>query len=57
LYGTTWYHSHYSGQYAGGLYGTMVIYGPANAKYDVDVGPILLNGKVDVVATSNLTHV
>ncbi|KAI3321455.1 multicopper oxidase [Xylariaceae sp. AK1471] len=43
LYGTSWYHSHYSAQYSGGLYGPIVIYGPTNVKYDVDVGPILVN--------------
>ena len=24
LYGTSWYHSHYSAQYAGGLFGAMM---------------------------------
>lgn len=43
LYGSTWYHSHYSAQYAGGLIGPMVIHGPTTKKYDVDVGPILLS--------------
>ncbi|KAL2210051.1 laccase [Sarocladium strictum] len=43
LYGSSWYHSHYSGQYAGGLFGPMVIYGPGRSKYDVDLGPILLS--------------
>jgi len=43
LYGTSWYHSHYSAQYAGGLFGPMVIHGPANAAYDIDIGPIMLN--------------
>lgn len=41
-YGTSWYHSHYSGQYAGGLLGPMVIYGPTHVPYDIDVGPVLL---------------
>ena len=43
LYGTSWWHSHYSAQYAGGLFGSMVIHGPKNAPYDVDLGPILLS--------------
>ncbi|KAI0018816.1 multicopper oxidase [Xylariomycetidae sp. FL0641] len=43
LYGTTWYHSHYSAQYSGGLYGPLVVYGPTNVKYDIDVGPIMVN--------------
>lgn len=43
LYGTSWYHSHYSAQYAGGLLGPMVIHGPKNYPYDIDLGPVLLN--------------
>ena len=42
LYGTSWYHSHYSAQYAGGLFGPMIIYGPKNADYDIDLGPVML---------------
>ena len=42
LYGTSWYHSHYSAQYAGGILGPMIIYGPKNAPYDIDLGPIFL---------------
>ncbi|EHK97129.1 putative Laccase [Glarea lozoyensis 74030] len=37
-HGTTWYHSHYSGQYGDGIVGTMIIYGPATANYDEDLG-------------------
>ncbi|EXU94634.1 multicopper oxidase [Metarhizium robertsii] len=43
FYGTSWYHSHYSAQYSGGLSGPMVIYGPAAKGYDVDIGPIMLS--------------
>ncbi|KAI1760293.1 putative multicopper oxidase [Hypoxylon sp. FL1150] len=43
LYGTSWYHSHYSAQYAGGLHGPIVVYGPRNVEYDVDLGPIMVN--------------
>ncbi|PHH74823.1 hypothetical protein CDD82_4751 [Ophiocordyceps australis] len=43
LYGSSWYHSHYSSQYAGGLFGPMVIYGPRQEQYDIDLGPILLS--------------
>ena len=43
LYGTSWYHSHYSAQYAGGLFGPMIIYGPDNANYDIDLGPVMLS--------------
>ena len=42
VYGTSWYHSHYSAQAAGGLFGALVIYGPSHVSYDVDVGPIML---------------
>lgn len=37
-YGTTWYHSHHSGQYGDGVYGPMVINGPSTADYDIDLG-------------------
>lgn len=43
LYGTSWYHSHYSAQYAGGLLGPMIIHGPSNYDYDIDLGPIILS--------------
>ncbi|AEO54598.1 laccase with copper binding domain [Thermothelomyces thermophilus ATCC 42464] len=42
LYGTSWYHSHYSAQFAGGLFGPIVIHGPTRENYDIDLGPILL---------------
>jgi FtsP/CotA-like multicopper oxidase with cupredoxin domain len=38
-YGTSWYHSHHSGQYGDGVWGTIQIDGPASANYDVDLGP------------------
>ncbi|RDW61330.1 hypothetical protein BP5796_11222 [Coleophoma crateriformis] len=38
----SWYHSHYSAQYAGGLLGPMIIHGPSNADYDIDLGPVFL---------------
>jgi FtsP/CotA-like multicopper oxidase with cupredoxin domain len=43
LYGTSWYHSHYSGQYAGGVLGAIVVHGPQNALYDEDLGPVMLS--------------
>lgn len=44
LYGSSWYHSHYSAQYADGCVGPMIIYGPNdNTQYDEDLGPILLS--------------
>ena len=42
LYGSSWYHTHYSSQYAGGASGPLVIYGPWNSGYDIDVGPVML---------------
>ncbi|TAQ86568.1 hypothetical protein B7494_g5109 [Chlorociboria aeruginascens] len=42
LYGTSWYHSHYSAQYAAGLFGPMIIHGPDTLLYDIDIGPVLL---------------
>nr|AHZ58333.1 laccase [Auricularia auricula-judae]AHZ58334.1 laccase [Auricularia auricula-judae] len=42
-YGTSWYHSHYSAQYGDGVWGAIVINGPATAEYDVDLGPITIN--------------
>ena len=41
-YGTSWYHSHYSLQYADGLLGPMTIYGPSSANYDEALEPILM---------------
>ncbi|CUS09849.1 unnamed protein product [Tuber aestivum] len=41
-YGPSWYHSHFSLQYADGAAGALVINGPASANYDEDLGPILL---------------
>ncbi|KAJ5818171.1 multicopper oxidase-domain-containing protein [Penicillium riverlandense] len=41
-YGTSWYHSHWSLQLADGLYGPIVIHGPATANYDVDLGPVVI---------------
>ncbi|KAL8417323.1 hypothetical protein RB596_007446 [Gaeumannomyces avenae] len=42
MYGTSWYHSHFSAQYSGGIFGPMVIYGPEGLGYDVDLGPVML---------------
>ncbi|KAK5055358.1 hypothetical protein LTR84_013108 [Exophiala bonariae] len=43
LYGTSWYHSHYSAQYAAGIFGAMIIHGPTQVDYDEDLGPVLIN--------------
>lgn len=41
-YGSSWYHSHFSGQYMDGAFGALVIYGPRTEEYDEDLGPIML---------------
>ncbi|KAF5013303.1 hypothetical protein FDECE_682 [Fusarium decemcellulare] len=41
-YGTSWYHSHYSLQYADGLAGPITIHGPSSANYDEARDPILI---------------
>lgn len=40
-YGTAWYHSHYSLQYADGLAGPLTFHGPSSADYDVALEPFL----------------
>ncbi|KAF2466250.1 uncharacterized protein BDR25DRAFT_293639 [Lindgomyces ingoldianus] len=37
-YGTSWYHSHYSVQYADGIVGGIIIRGPSTSNYDIDLG-------------------
>ncbi|KAK3349185.1 laccase [Lasiosphaeria hispida] len=37
-YGSSWYHSHFSSQYANGVVGTIHIDGPASLPYDEDLG-------------------
>jgi len=37
-YGTSWYHSHFSAQYGNGVFGSIVINGPASRPYDIDLG-------------------
>ncbi|KAI9845232.1 MAG: hypothetical protein M1837_004987 [Sclerophora amabilis] len=41
-YGSSWYHSHYSLQYADGLVGPMTIYGPSSENYTEAIEPILM---------------
>lgn len=43
LYGTTWYHSHFSAQYSSGVVGPFIIHGPSNADYDIDLGAVMLS--------------
>ena len=42
-YGSTFYHSHFSAQWADGLWGPIVIHGPTNYPYDIDLGPVTIN--------------
>ncbi|KAK4632151.1 Laccase-2 [Fulvia fulva] len=42
-YGSSWYHSHYSLQAWEGVFGGIVINGPATANYDEDLGIMFLN--------------
>ena len=39
-YGSSWYHSHFGFQAWNGVFGGIVINGPASANYDVDMGTI-----------------
>jgi len=41
-YGTSWYHSHYSLQYADGLLGPLTIYGPTSANWNEARDPLLV---------------
>lgn len=42
-YGSSWYHSHFSLQYAEGLFGPLILNGPATADYDEDLGELFLS--------------
>ncbi|KAF2201861.1 hypothetical protein GQ43DRAFT_431250 [Delitschia confertaspora ATCC 74209] len=41
-YGSSWYHSHYSLQYADGAVGPLTIHGPSSAPYDTALDPIIM---------------
>lgn len=48
LYDSSWWHSHYSAQYAGGLFGPMIIHGPTDNYPSgigevVDLGPVIVS--------------
>lgn len=43
LYGSSWYHAHYSAQSAAGVFGAMIIHGPTHVDYDEDLGPVIIN--------------
>ncbi|RSM05381.1 hypothetical protein CDV31_009619 [Fusarium ambrosium] len=42
-YGTSWYHSHFGLQAYQGVFGGLIINGPATANYDEDLGVLFLN--------------
>ncbi|PVH96463.1 laccase-like multicopper oxidase [Periconia macrospinosa] len=42
MYGSSWWHGHYSAQVVDGFFGAMVINGPFSAPYDIDLGPVIL---------------
>ncbi|OAG43152.1 hypothetical protein AYO21_02438 [Fonsecaea monophora] len=42
-YGTSWYHSHYSLQYAAGALGPFTVYGPVSKSYDHQLYPIIMS--------------
>ncbi|KAL2880399.1 hypothetical protein SGCOL_004116 [Colletotrichum sp. CLE4] len=42
-YGSTWYHSHFALQAWQGIFGGIIINGPATANYDEDLGMMFLN--------------
>ena len=42
-YGSTWYHSHFALQAWEGVFGGIIINGPATANYDEDLGVLFLN--------------
>jgi FtsP/CotA-like multicopper oxidase with cupredoxin domain len=42
-FGSSWWHSHYSAQYSSGVVGPIVIHGPNDVGYDVDMYPILIS--------------
>ena len=41
-YGSSWYHSHYSVQYADGALGPITLYGPSSAQFDEAISPPLI---------------
>ena len=41
-YGSSWYYSHYSVQYANGAVGPMTLHGPSSSDYDEAISPPLI---------------
>ncbi|OAL29975.1 hypothetical protein AYO22_01881 [Fonsecaea multimorphosa] len=42
-YGTSWYHSHYSLQYAAGALGPLTVYGPMSKNFDHQLYPVIMS--------------
>ncbi|KAK3339863.1 multicopper oxidase-domain-containing protein [Lasiosphaeria hispida] len=56
-YGSSWYHSHYTIQYADGLVGPITLHGPSSAQYDVaPEQPLLFTDWIHNSAFSLLRH-
>ena len=55
-YGSSWYHSHFSLQYANGLLGPITFYGPSSAKYDLAIEPTLVTDWNHDSAFTELYH-
>ena len=61
-YGSSWYHSHYSVQYADGAVGPLTVHGPSSAAWDEAVSPPLImtdwghNTAFNSVTTGNFSH-
>ncbi|KAK2018046.1 hypothetical protein LZ32DRAFT_625258 [Colletotrichum eremochloae] len=53
-YGVSWYHSHFSLQYADGLVGALKINGPTSMNYDEDLGPVLITDNFHKTAFSQV---
>ncbi|KXH66883.1 Lcc2 [Colletotrichum salicis] len=53
-YGSSWYHSHYSVQYADGLQAPITIHGPTSFPYDEAIEPISMNDWANNSAFQNL---
>lgn len=50
-YGNTWYHSHYSLQYADGLAGPLLLHGPHSAPWDIAWDQSMLSSPAPVAGT------
>ncbi|KAF0330033.1 multicopper oxidase [Colletotrichum asianum] len=53
-YGTSWYHSHYSVQYADGLQAPITIHGPSSYPYDIAIEPITITDWANNSAFQNM---